>query len=203
MASYRVQMVIKTTDQNPENFITNTWSCAAITDSDANDFVTALITFYQAIRSWYPNTLEVGGHVYKIYNMADPEPRVPVNEGAWSFGASLGGETLPSETSLCLSFQGTRISGLDQASRRGRIYLGPFTVSATDDGRPSTTCIAAVKDAAQDLLDAGEATAGDWNWAVYSEKNGGTVDVDNGWVDNSWDTQRRRGIAYTTRSVFS
>jgi len=43
-------------------------------------------------------------------------------------------------------------------------------------------------------------TAGGWDWVVYSPTNGNTVNVDNGWVDNAFDTQRRRGLAVTART---
>jgi hypothetical protein len=39
--------------------------------------------------------------------------------------------------------------------------------------------------------------------AVWSPSNGDAVPVTDGWVDNAWDTQRRRGIDRTARSTWT
>jgi hypothetical protein len=51
------------------------------------------------------------------------------------------------------------------------------------------------------LLDASQAATA-WKWAVYSTVNATGVEVTNGWVENAWDTQRRRGRIATVRTVF-
>jgi hypothetical protein len=43
---------------------------------------------------------------------------------------------------------------------------------------------------------------GQWKWAVYSTVNMTGVNVAAGWVENAFDTQRRRGRIATIRSVF-
>jgi hypothetical protein len=95
------------------------------------------------------------------------------------------------------------VSGQPQARKRGRIYLGPFdTTQLNADGRILPACQTTIRNAAQALLTASD-VALDWSWAVYSPTNASGVIVDNGWVDNEWDTQRRRGRAATTRSTFT
>jgi len=202
MAAYRVQIVLKTVDGNPANYITNTWHCAAILDADANDFAAAVIAFHKTLNTVYSSLLAQNGHEYKIYNLDDPEPRAPVEEGSWNFASALTGDSLPPEVCLCLSYQAPKISGIPQARRRGRIYLGPFDASTNVSVRPSSALVTLVKNSADALYAAGIATAGDWNWAVYSTVLGGTADVSNGWVDDEWDTQRRRGRVATSRQVF-
>jgi hypothetical protein len=42
-----------------------------------------------------------------------------------------------------------------------------------------------------------------WTWIVVSEVAGlNDVIVTNGWVDNAFDIQRRRGVTPTSRSTF-
>lgn len=202
MTSYRVQIVLRTADNNPTNYITNTWHCAAITDSDASDFATAVITLHKALNFQYSGQLAQNNHEYKIYDLTDPVPRAPIYEGLWSFASAPAGDGLPPELCVCLSYQAPKISGVPQSRRRGRIYLGPFDSSLNVSGRPTSALITAIANAGEALLNAGIATAGDWNWAVYSTVLGGTADVTNGWVDDEWDIQRRRGRLASTRTVF-
>lgn len=203
MVAYRLQIVLGTTDNNPANYITNTWHCAAIGDSEAGDFVTSVTAAYNEIRNQLSPDVRQTNHEYKLYDLTDPEPRAPVQEGTWSLASAPAGTALPPEVSLCLSYQAPKISGVPQARRRGRIYLGPFNTASSSAGRPSATLITQTIALGQKVLDDGVASAGDWNWAVYSSILGGTADVTNGWVDNEFDTQRRRGRVATTRTVFS
>lgn len=203
MAAYRTQITLKTGDSNPANYATNTWYCAAVSDAAAGDFTTEVIAAYQDVRAHISPDVVQNGHFYKIYAMDDPEPRAPIEEGTWNFTSGLSGTALPAEVAICLSFQGDKISGVPQSRRRGRIYFGPLNTGAVSSGRPSSSLITAVVLAGQGLLDAGQASLGDWNWAVYSGVNGGTADVTNGWCDNEFDTQRRRGRAWTSRTTFS
>ena len=97
--------------------------------------------------------------------------------------------------------------------RRGRIYLGPLAAVAADSstGRPNTSFVTAIKNAAAAYL-ASVTTDGTFTWVVHShttgaspgtyDETGNSVTVNQGWVDNAWDTQRRRGMAPTTRSAF-
>lgn len=41
-----------------------------------------------------------------------------------------------------------------------------------------------------------------WQWRIWSPTNNNSVLIDNGWVDNAWDTQRRRGVEATARTIF-
>jgi hypothetical protein len=42
-----------------------------------------------------------------------------------------------------------------------------------------------------------------WDWVVYSPTDDAYHEVANGWVDNAWDTQRRRGYKPTSRTTFT
>lgn len=143
----------------------------------------------------------------KVFNLADPQPRSPIMDEVftgWGAEPSATG-SLPMETALVLSFQGNRLSGVPQARRRGRIYLGPFRLTAT--GGTSVTDLpgptpALVNNLAAAAVDLSTSNDGTMNWVVHSKTYGTFTEVVNGWVDNAWDNQRRRGNDATARSVW-
>ena len=169
-----------------------------------------LVTFYQAIDPYYSAALAASGHTVRLYDMSDPKPRVPRFEQA--FVLSTGADTMPSEVALCLSFQAAKTSGEKQSRRRGRIYLGPFARLAmaagqvAGDNRPAANMITEVL-AAADVMATG--INGSARLAIFSPTTlagGGTIDdawtdASELWIDNAWDTQRRRGARATTRST--
>lgn len=202
MVNYRTQMVLHTVDQTAENFVTNTWYFSALGLTELALATTALKTFYSDIQARYSNLIAQTGHELKSYDLADPEPRAPVLEESFAFGGAPSGASLPPEVALCLSFQADKMSGQPQARRRGRVYLGPFPGTDNSAGRPSSACVNDIVAAADDLLTASNASGGDWNWMQHSTMSSGLSLVTNGWVDDEWDTQRRRGRKRTARTVF-
>lgn len=54
--------------------------------------------------------------------------------------------------------------------------------------------------AAQDLWDAQENSA-NWEWRVRSPSLDETYVVHDAWVDDAWDSQRRRGLQPTSRQT--
>lgn len=126
---------------------------------------------------------------------------MPVYESDFAFSPT-GSAPLPAEVALVMSFQAARASGQNQARRRNRVYLGPLGGSApSSDGRPAPGFVTQVARAGSDLAAAASSSV-NWNWVVWSPTEQQDYQVDNGWVDNSWDTQRRRGLAPTSRTTF-
>lgn len=202
MPNYAVQIAIFPTSNLNADAVSNNWSCEADDDSAANDAATAFIAFHQSLFSYYPATVRQSTHSYKIYNRADPIPRAPVEEGTWAFSSAPAGNPAPPEVAVCLSFQGDPESGVSQARKRGRIYFGPVETSQIDTtGRPASALRAQLISSADTLLTASNSAA-DWVWTVYSSVTGDSFPVTNGWVDDEFDTQRRRGRLATTRTVF-
>lgn len=169
-----------------------------------------LQTFYAGIAPHLSHRLS-GTGVIKVYSMHEPEPRVPKHEEPITFTPS--GTALPGEVALCLSFRGANASGVNMARRRGRVYLGPLgtnvigAAGATDAGiRPSQTVI-------DDILAQAAAmatgTSGAYRLAIYSPRtHTASLDLDQAtedavelWIDNAFDTQRRRGAAPTGRTT--
>lgn len=141
----------------------------------------------------------------KVYDLADPMPREPLDD-TFILPASSGGTPLPREVAGCLSYYSDR----NIRRQRGRIYLGPLTTSAIEnranDQGLTTAFRDCVKNAALALMDFFEGTEG---WIVYSEAEHLAVGaeyagrkVDHGWVDDAIDIQRRRGVAPLARTAF-
>lgn len=159
----------------------------------------------------------------RFYDLAQAKPSVPLDELPMALDGAANNYRLPQEMALCVSFQGDRQSGLNQRRRRGRIYLGPFcnrtpNEMSVDYERPHTSIITAAVNFGTHLLSPGQPTG--WaEWGVLSRVNAGGwmvpgvqgppdlpagwTPVTNGWVDNAWDTQRRRGLAPSARTTFS
>lgn len=130
---------------------------------------------------------------------------------------------MPQEVALVLSFHGDTTTVVEngpidpvtgkktrpRARRRGRIYLGPLTVAAlkTDTsgvpGRPDPVLLDIVNDAATRLLHDPDGLAPGSSWSVHSRKENIFHEVVGGFVDNDFDTQRRRSSVSTSRLTFS
>jgi hypothetical protein len=133
-----------------------------------------------------------------------------------------GGSTpLPLEVALCMSMSGgTAGDGIPAARQRGRIYIGPLTQLAVQTGggypHPSDEIVGSITNAGRSMINIGvtqRAIGGDssnpdaGDWVVYGRKgpstaprDGITTVVVRGYVDNEWDTQRRRGVDPTART---
>lgn len=135
----------------------------------------------------------------------------PIHETFFTLDAAQAGESnLPSEVAVCLSYHADLTDYQQElgvtrpaARRRGRIYLGPLntlarTVDATT-GRVKVSAIAqsTIKDAATALI-----ATGNPNWAIWSRANLLFSEVVGGFVDDAFDTQRRRGEKALARVSF-
>lgn len=120
----------------------------------------------------------------------------------------VGNNCLPLEVAFCLSFRAAWTTPAQQARRRGRVYLGPLAPAVLVSTPPPAPIV--------DLMEAGafymerllsESVAGVGGgdpapWCVWSRTDGSLHDVVGGWVDNEWDTQRRRGLRPTYRETW-
>jgi hypothetical protein len=236
MATIRAQVALKHSNGLPEDVTVNTFHFGTTAAFDAAvhaDLIAALEGFYtndpdaaggaMPLYTFFSTEIGQNGHEIRFYDMADPEPRVPLHTEPFNLPAAPNGDPLPGEVAVVLSFQGVKVSGQPQARRRGRIFLGRLDKDCSSAGRPSTSLMTSLAGAGQALLTASDGAAG-WSWGIYSaafdgmtrDENGNVVPhptreaytstftaVDNGWVDNAFDTQRRRGLAASTRTTFS
>lgn len=118
----------------------------------------------------------------------------------WTFASTSSGDfALPFEVALCASFR----SAIDGSSPRtqGRIYIGPLNNLAIDDGdffgRPSAFFQAILNGAMGRL--ASDLSDNNTPLMVWSRAGHSATAVTNGWVDNEFDTQRRREIDASQR----
>lgn len=201
----RVQITLKTIDGISANWLTNTWALTNSvdpTEADFNEYTQCFRSFYVACTSIQALPLNSVGHIAKYIDLDETvKPIYPVYEETWSLPAVSSNAQLPSEVAMCLSYQCERQSGVPQASRRGRVYIGPIASATMDQGRPSaaarTTLVNAGKALYDDLLACTTPAA----LTVWSNKLRQTGAIAEFWVDNAYDTQRRRGPKPTLRTT--
>nr|CRY96767.1 hypothetical protein [uncultured prokaryote] len=162
------------------------------------DFYTDAGTHTNALSLYFTDEISSPA-VVKAYDLSDTPPRAPVYESTFTFSPP-SNSPLPFECAIVASFEAEKVSGLPQSRRRNRVYLGPLsdnTVATTGLINGGTTT--AIVGALQDLWDAAD-TSVSWDWVVYSPTLDSSYPVHNGWCDNAFDTQRRRGIGATSRT---
>lgn len=219
---WRAQVTIPMDSALPEDSIVNVWHFDDDDDpvaapDDTRDWVMQALTgFYNSIDGVvYPNQITSTAQV-KLYDLRDPEPRIPIFTEPLTITPNAA-DMLPAEVALCLSFAAAPESGTIAARRRGRIFLGPLHTGAVEyvagQARPTSLVMNSIKDAAAVLVD-GISHPGSpglhLKWAIYSPTTDLTSSIDDafndvvsGWVDNAFDTQRRRGAVATSRVTFS
>lgn len=205
----------------PGDVATNVWHFRAAdpdpTNLDMTEILDRLSQFYSAaaapsvasVASRFSVNLNPAAARLKLYNLAHLSPRAPIADTPINLGA-VGSDSLPEECAVVLSFQGLKVSGLPQSRRRGRIFLGPLattSLSSTPYGRPHSVYRAIIRDSAQRLVRRNDdpivGQASLVQWVVWSKTAQSAVDVNDGWVDDSFDTQRRRGADPTLRDTFA
>lgn len=205
MAALRAQVILHTVDATPANYITNSLAFMG-TDPAAvtTGLTTAIKDFYDDLpTSSLSSVIAQNGHEVKYYDLPGVTPNYPIEEDTFNLAAAPTGSPLPSECAVVLSFQGQRAPGFPQARRRGRIYLGPWGTNANTSGRPSSTLLSTIPAAAATFKSNVSALTGDTLWAVWSTVDQAPVEIVSGWVDNVWDTQRRRGLLETSRTTWA
>jgi len=206
-----VQWTWRGVSGRPDDVFTNSWHFKAsgfpVTDYD--NVKDMLLDFYTGtydaqtnpLRDFFTSESMSGYWELNMYDLTQNLPRVPVY--TWSGLEELdSGEGLPSQDSVVLSFQAQRYAGLPQNRRRNRVYIGPFNLTATEEGLVLGNLVENMLFAAKGLINASHAST-NWGWAVYSPFLDEWYPPTDGWVDNGWDIQRRRRKAATQRGKFS
>lgn len=141
----------------------------------------------------------------------------PVQVRSWTLDAATPGDSLPAEVAACLSYNGDLTDVPETATNpspppaqirpaarlRGRLFIGPLnSESSAEDGTTKESAlasdfIAAMTGAATTLL---AANTVDYIWVGCSKTGDFFYEVDSGYVDNAFDTQRRRGNDATART---
>lgn len=144
----------------------------------------------------------------RCYDMGTPKPRVPIITPWTMLPQSNVVADMPEEVALCSSFKGDPPA---TARRRGRVYIGPLNTRGlladiageTGPARPVQGFTQIIAKAFKGFASA--MSAAGFVWCIQSEATGTPVyvPVKAGWVDNAWDTQRRRGVDATSRFTWS
>lgn len=199
---YAVHVELETDTGLPRDRVVNTWAMQALDGAAAfSDAADAFDAFYTAIASYLGATLVNGsGHRCKIYHLTDIEPRVPVYDEAMSLGG-FGSTAMPAEVAICTSFAAAPESGVNPARRRGRVFLGPLATGVSDASsgyaRVDSAVVIGIANATEQLL--ADLIAAQWWLCVWSRVDETLFPVTRGWVENDFDTQRRRQPAPTSR----
>jgi len=204
MPDVRVQIVLHTVNNVSEDYATNSW-CVAGSDiyGQTTAITTAFKDFYDDIVADLSSNIAQNGHEAKYYDLPGTPPNYPFEEDVWNLVSAPSGTPLPDEVAMCLSFQGERVPGFPQNRRRGRVYIGPLDISwLNTDGRPIASRISNLTTAAATLGASLAALTPTVALSVWSVTDGAAVPVTDGWVDNAWDTQRRRGKDATSRTTY-
>lgn len=182
--------------------VTTMWFDNTDITAAVSDIVPVMKGLINNLAGVWSQIVSQNGHVIKLTDIADPQPRYPFYEETWNTTVAPSGSTAPPEVSLVASFQGDRLSGVPQARRRGRMYVGPLRLTHLgNDGRPTPALITQLTAIMDDFLTASAAMTAT-TWGVYSRAGSFITEVTNGWIDNEFDTQRRRGRLATSRTVY-
>ena len=199
--------------------VVNNWYTDTVMAGSA--VASALETFYQALGSQMAPCMKVLAGSIFIDQYAIPDTRPPPGVGLGppvaSFSKALTGVSattgLPSEVAIALSFHADYSTIPEhgpghtrpRASYRGRVYLGEWSqlvikcdASTNYDSILNPSSITPIASAASALMH----TSG-LGWSVFSKKNWVLHEVVGGWVDNSFDSARRRKIPETTKTAWS
>jgi hypothetical protein len=201
----RVLAVFQRQSGLPEDVVVNSWAFkvnAGFTP-DPNIFRDVLDAFYTGVHDGVSSVRDhmhpsLTSLAYRVYDLGQLPPRevTVVPSVTWQKPT---GDGLPEECSIVLSFYADR----NLPRKRGRLYIGPLDTGSmvqTIDGqtRPSLAARQAIRAGAINVLNTSQPVG----WSVVSQTNASSHLITAGWVDDAFDTQRRRGPAASSRIVF-
>lgn len=194
MATYRFQMRFQGVSQLSEDVYENVLYFDCANDAgEFSDIATAVVAGYD---TWGHHD-GVDGAEVRVYALAGGQP-IYQESFTYSFTSFTG----PGEVAICLSYAQAATWDTTTARRRGRIFLGPLSGGDVAQARPSSTLIGDTITLGQAIRAAGLLGSG-LGWQIYSPTDAVSSLIETISVDDAWDTQRRRGLAPTARTVFS
>lgn len=216
MAVISAQVTIKSSTDQVEDHAVNTFHFQNNTVlGDVDNIADMLVDFYNVapggqangIAQFMSPGLTAQFSEIKLYNLDDAKPRAPIYTREFELLTTGTASAIPQQCAIVATYETAPVSGQNQRRYRNRIYL-PFwkntTVSA--QGMVSSTVRDVIAAAMAEMKQASDASISN-TWMVFSPTRataGGTPEdglapVDQGWVDDSFDIQRRRKVDPTSR----
>lgn len=210
----RVQAVLQGISALPEDRYITTWAFS----SDAASTDAGKAAAIAKVRNFYVNNTTYGGNIasklagstinetlstLRAYDLGQPVgQRVPYVEPFTGLVLNTVA-AMPSEVAVCASYY----AGFNQRGLRGRVYLGPLNTNASTSSATAPTRVN--NDFMLDIragLDAMASVTAFPRWCIISRgfPTGAPIArvITGGWVDNAFDTQRRRGEDATVRHTW-
>lgn len=146
------------------------------------------------------------GVTFKLYSAT--EEGAPIATYFHDIGDPSASSALPNEVACCLSYRAAPSPGVPPARLRGRVFIGPLNTDAVlstgpSGAQPSDDLILALANAGSGLVDNASINTLGVYWVVYSRAGDLFSIVTDGWVDNEFDTQRRRQVDATVRTPWN
>lgn len=200
---FRAQCVLQGASNLPEDRYVTTYAFSGGTAAQVVDAVSTLwvggLTGGPAtgIGQWISNGVPRDNAEVRVYDLSDPPGAREPTIFSFTLPAAASPTILPSEVAIV-----STLGNSAQRRRRGRFYLGPLNLATSDStsgvARVSNSCLGNIRDSCAAL-------AGDEFgpvWGCISQVDGVFFAVDQGHVDNAFDTQRRRGEDSTARLLW-
>lgn len=134
----------------------------------------------------------------------------PVHVSSWTLDSPGSTITpLPEQDAVVLSYHGTLVGVTTHLGRhKGRMFFGPFNTLALEESSGGIGAQTVSSDVLRDLTAAAAGfgpalTAHGFTWSVFSRTDWTNHDVVGGYVDDRWDTQRRRLQESSGRTLFT
>lgn len=230
MSGALVTVTMDRVSQVPKDRIVNTWAINQyVPDGGTDDqaLLSAFTQFYAtdptgqtaSVSEFFGHSLSraAGDAVFRLYDLdghLDGSPHgSPVSIKNHQIDVADVTQTpLPDEVSVCLTLEGTNRSSTPvevgttrpMSRRTGRVFLGPLNTKAVAvvDGyaRVATAFTSVVLAALGDLQDDVQAVQPAADLGVWSRKDAEIYAIEAAYIDNEFDTQRRRGVTATSRT---
>lgn len=196
----RAQITLNPSSGLPRDAIVNTFhydvvSTYALARAAVNLAVGA---FYNTIDTDLSALILQTGHTLKHFNLDDTPPRIPFIH-SFNFDTATSANRLPGEVACVVSTAAAPVSGIQPASLRNRFFLGPLSSNTlATTGLIAPTIVTKFANAAQTMFNSINAS-GEAEAVIYSPTRDEARPMVSIFVNNEFDTQRRRGRLETER----
>jgi hypothetical protein len=211
MTKLHVQVRLQRTTDLPQDVIIQTFNFSTTSPTEAvlDEISTRINNFYKAIPAGEAGAIiarmapivKSAGSELRIYDATTLPMGPPIRvEPFVLLGLPSSSLSMPAEVAICLSYKAAVSAGVPARRSRGRIYFGPLT--ATNGATNTNGDVRPQGGLQTQLAAAGLALAnsnGAADWVVQSDFVGIIQKVVEVYVDDAFDTQRRRGAKPTSR----